>query len=103
MSGTALTHTPAHAHFQDRPVTWRGQTAVYSLSEEREMRGLPEREALILHTLKALFGGEIMNPADDALRLDQAVERLDSSPETTKGPVPRKRNEPSVGQTTIAV
>lgn len=93
----------AFTHFQDRPVRWRGMSAVYSLSEEREMRGLPEREALVLHTLKALFGGEIMNPADDALRLDQAVERLDSSPETTKGPVPRKRNEPLVGQTTIAV
>lgn len=67
------------------------------------MRGLPEREALILHTLKALFGGEIMNPADDALRLDQPFERLDTPLGHKKGLAPRKRDEPFDGQTTIAV
>lgn len=99
---------------QDRRVTWRGLGAVYSVAEEREMRGLPEREALVLHTLKAVFGGEIMNPDDASLRLDRPTDCLEP-PQNDQGLAPaavntadkqwrtRRRGEPEAhGQTAIA-
>jgi hypothetical protein len=51
---------------QDRPVRWRGLQAVYSLEETRQMQGLNPQESFVIHTLKALFGGEIIDSADTA-------------------------------------
>ena len=94
----------AYIDFQNEPIRWRGVTAVYSLRELDLLSGITGgREGFVLHTLKAFFGGEIMEPADEALRLDRPIERLDLPLATKKGPVPHRRNEPLDGQTTIAV
>lgn len=91
-----------HIDFQDQPVSWRGLEARYSLSELDQLRGLPEQESFIIHTLKALFGGEVFDPADPALGPSAPAESLETLPETTKGPPRRKRDEPLPGQATIA-
>ena len=84
-------------------VDWRGWRAVYSLAERAQMAGLQPDEALCIHMLKAVFGGEILDPAElEAQRLSP----LPSAPQNDERPAPaapqRRRSEPLVGQSTIA-
>jgi len=92
---------------QDQPRELAGLSAVYSLAELDLVDGLPLREALVIHQLKALFGGEVYEQADAASTPSSApFEGLHIPLSTKKGPAPapyRRKGEPLTGQTTIAV
>lgn len=94
----------AFTDFQDETVRWHGLSGVYSLAESAIMRRLEPRERMIVHHLKALFGGEILEPDDLSLDLIAPGKSLVVSGKE-KGPVPvprKRRNEPLPGQTSMA-
>lgn len=91
---------------QDQTRELNGLRAVYSVAELDLISDLPAREVAVIHSLKALCGGEIHDSADPALGFDGAALSLHAL-ETQKGPAPeptrrRRKSEPLPGQTTIA-
>lgn len=93
-----------HTDLGQKTVSWRGVSAVYSVAECDIMRALPPREAAIVHELKALFGGEILDPGEPVAAQDRPPERLPEPAAVASIPtLARKRGEPLPGQTALGV